>query len=296
MCASALALLGLVGAFHGLLAGPARRHVAGRHTPSGTASIRAAPASTLFCTRLSTASQQRADSPQTARPFSAICALAARTCRQAAEHGRAPLLYSPPRRGRTAPPSPRNATRRGVGRRPLCTQRSSTPGPRSKPSCGARSPTPPTTSGSRRCARAAIEGDELLVGAPEEIRTWVADRFARVLQTCAASVLGEATTVTIVPLEAPSPAHAGAAAGAARRYAAGPPPHPAAERRLQPEVHVRPVRDRRREPPRARGRARRRRAARPGLQPAVPLRAARARQDAPAARDRQLRHTTTATG
>ncbi|HEU4702773.1 MAG TPA: chromosomal replication initiator protein DnaA [Conexibacter sp.] len=49
----------------------------------------------------------------------------------------------------------------------------------------------------------AIEGDVLLVGAPEEIRTWVADRFARVLQTCTAVVLGEATTVTIVPLEAP---------------------------------------------------------------------------------------------
>ena len=49
----------------------------------------------------------------------------------------------------------------------------------------------------------AIEGDALLVGAPEEIRTWVADRFARVLHTCAARVLGEATTVTIVPLEAP---------------------------------------------------------------------------------------------
>jgi chromosomal replication initiator protein len=47
----------------------------------------------------------------------------------------------------------------------------------------------------------ALEGDTLLIGAPEEIRTWVADRFARVLQTCAAAVLGEATTVTIVPLD-----------------------------------------------------------------------------------------------
>ncbi|HEX7292315.1 MAG TPA: chromosomal replication initiator protein DnaA [Conexibacter sp.] len=49
----------------------------------------------------------------------------------------------------------------------------------------------------------AIEGDVLLVGAPEEIRTWVADRFQRVLQTSAAAVLGEATTIAIVPLEAP---------------------------------------------------------------------------------------------
>ena len=57
----------------------------------------------------------------------------------------------------------------------------------------------------------SIEGDALLVGAPEEIRTWVADRFVRVLQTCSASVLGEATTVTIVPLEAPLAAAPGAA-------------------------------------------------------------------------------------
>jgi chromosomal replication initiator protein len=56
----------------------------------------------------------------------------------------------------------------------------------------------------------AIDGDVLLVGAPEEIRTWVADRFARVLQTCSAAVLGEATTVTVVPLEAPPSAAPGA--------------------------------------------------------------------------------------
>ena len=48
-----------------------------------------------------------------------------------------------------------------------------------------------------------IDGDTLLVGAPEEIRTWVADRFARVLQSCAATVLGEATTVAVVPLDQP---------------------------------------------------------------------------------------------
>jgi len=62
----------------------------------------------------------------------------------------------------------------------------------------------------------AIDGDLLLVGAPEEIRTWVADRFARVLQTCTAEVLGEATTVSIVPLEAPLSAPYG---GPARRPA-----------------------------------------------------------------------------
>ena len=50
-----------------------------------------------------------------------------------------------------------------------------------------------------------MEGDALLVGAPEEIRTWVADRFARVLETCAARVLGDATSVRIVPLDGPLP-------------------------------------------------------------------------------------------
>ena len=68
----------------------------------------------------------------------------------------------------------------------------------------------------------AIEGDTLLVGAPEEIRTWVADRFARVLQTCAAAVLGEATTIAIVPLEAPL--HAPPSPVGAPSAPSGPPP------------------------------------------------------------------------
>jgi chromosomal replication initiator protein len=45
----------------------------------------------------------------------------------------------------------------------------------------------------------AIEGDLLVVTAPEEIRSWVADRFSRVLQTCAAAVLGPQTTIAVVP-------------------------------------------------------------------------------------------------
>ncbi len=70
----------------------------------------------------------------------------------------------------------------------------------------------------------AIEGDALLVGAPEEIRTWVADRFARVLQTCAAAVLGEATTITIVPLDGPlSDSPQTAPAPAYNRFAAAAP-------------------------------------------------------------------------
>ena len=44
----------------------------------------------------------------------------------------------------------------------------------------------------------AVVGDTLIVTAPDEIRRWVADRFGRVLQTCAAAVLGPATTVDVI--------------------------------------------------------------------------------------------------
>ncbi len=50
--------------------------------------------------------------------------------------------------------------------------------------------------------RALVDG-VLLVAAPDEIRTWVADRFARVLQTSAAAVLGPATTVDVISPDAP---------------------------------------------------------------------------------------------
>jgi chromosomal replication initiator protein len=53
-----------------------------------------------------------------------------------------------------------------------------------------------------------VVDDALLVAAPDEIRTWVADRFARVLQTCAASVLGPETTVDVVAPDAPIAASA----------------------------------------------------------------------------------------
>lgn len=56
----------------------------------------------------------------------------------------------------------------------------------------------------------ALDDGVLMVGAPDEIRTWVADRFSRVLQTCAAAVLGPAVTISVVPLDEPLPAEAGA--------------------------------------------------------------------------------------
>jgi chromosomal replication initiator protein len=72
----------------------------------------------------------------------------------------------------------------------------------------------------------AIEGDVVVVGAPEEIRTWVADRFAGVLQTCAASVVGAGTTVAIVPLDAPL-GRTAVAVGPARAGQGVMPPTPA---------------------------------------------------------------------
>jgi chromosomal replication initiator protein len=54
----------------------------------------------------------------------------------------------------------------------------------------------------------ALVGDTLVVAAPDEIRSWVADRFARVLQTCAAAVLGPQTVVDVLaphtPLDDPA--------------------------------------------------------------------------------------------
>ncbi len=51
-------------------------------------------------------------------------------------------------------------------------------------------------------ARALVDGT-LIVGAPDEIRSWVGDRFAPILKSCAASVLGPATSVDLVAPDAP---------------------------------------------------------------------------------------------
>ena len=78
----------------------------------------------------------------------------------------------------------------------------------------------------------AVVGDTLIVAAPDEIRSWVADRFARVLQTSAAAVLGPQTTVDVVGPDAPL------AEPGARARPGGPDPAtsaPAAERELHPK-------------------------------------------------------------
>jgi chromosomal replication initiator protein len=73
----------------------------------------------------------------------------------------------------------------------------------------------------------AVVGDTLIVSAPDEIRSWVADRFGRVLQTCAASVLGAATTVDVVAPGAAIDERVPAAPGADRGR----------EREPEPEFH-----------------------------------------------------------
>src|ERR1700710_2996994 len=81
----------------------------------------------------------------------------------------------------------------------------------------------------------ALVGDALIVAAPDEIRSWVADRFARVLQMSAAAVLGPGTTVDVVAPGAPisDQPPAGASAGAGRGAAPG----RAAVVAAEPEFH-----------------------------------------------------------
>jgi len=62
----------------------------------------------------------------------------------------------------------------------------------------------------------ALVDNTLVLAAPDEIRSWVADRFARVLQTCAAAVLGPQTTVDVVAPDAPLAAADGGSATSMR--------------------------------------------------------------------------------
>ena len=50
-------------------------------------------------------------------------------------------------------------------------------------------------------ARAVVDGT-LVIAAPGEIRSWVADRFASVLQACAAKVLGAGVAIEVVAMDA----------------------------------------------------------------------------------------------
>jgi len=136
---------------------------------------------------------------------------------------------------------------------------------------------------------AQLDAEELLLEAPEDTRAWVAERFGRVLQASAAAVLGPQVTVNVAgsvatslrprrrPRRAPDITRApgSGCGGAARRRGA------------EPQVHLRPVRDRHRQPLCARRGAGRRREPGTAYNPLF-LCAPRGRQDPPAALDRQL--------
>src|SRR4051812_17954967 len=79
----------------------------------------------------------------------------------------------------------------------------------------------------------AVDGPKLLVGAPDGMRTWVADRYARVLEACAETVTGVQSEIELVPFgsgaepptrhpaapEAPAPAgEAGSGLGLNPKY------------------------------------------------------------------------------
>jgi chromosomal replication initiator protein len=72
-----------------------------------------------------------------------------------------------------------------------------------------------------------LDGDTLLIAAPDEIRSWVADRFSRVLQSASAAVLGPSTQIAVVASDAPAP---GTVAAANARDRSSRPLTPAAAR------------------------------------------------------------------
>ena len=113
----------------------------------------------------------------------------------------------------------------------------------------------------------AADGDTLRLSAPEGVRAWAERRYS--------SLIAEALADTGTGLSQVS-----FAAGGAERGPSG--------ARAEPQLHLRPLRDRGREPPRSRRRPGRRRGTLGGLQPALPARPPRPRQDPPAGRDRQL--------
>ena len=156
------------------------------------------------------------------------------------------------------------------------------PGARSAPSFDGWSASRPTRSGSRRSrSRRWTARSSCSRPRPPPRLGWPS-ASAGSLETCARAVVGAAIRRRLrrrLRRERPAGQH-GRSRSPARTDIA---------ERVQPSLQLRPIHHRRRQPPRSRRRAGGRRAPRPGLQPAVPARAAGARQDPPAPRDRQLR-------
>ena len=70
---------------------------------------------------------------------------------------------------------------------------------------------PSTTSGSQHLRPAGVEGTRLIVTAPDSVRAWVSERFARVLRAAAGEALGPDATIELVApggeaaIDAPEP-------------------------------------------------------------------------------------------
>ena len=162
---------------------------------------------------------------------------------------------------------------------------------RLRPAPGARSTRRPTRRGSAPPSRASSSTTTFVVVVPNDFtREWIEGHFlgfcprrraARSAATCACALaVGEEDGTAPRPPTA-RPRATGGGRGAAR---------------VEPQVHVRQLRDRLVEPLRARRRARGRGGAGAGLQPALHLRRHGPRQDAPAAGDRRVRRATTRRG
>ena len=152
---------------------------------------------------------------------------------------------------------------------------------------GERSTRRPTRPGSARCSGLELVDDAFVLAVPNDFtREWIEGHFLGLIGAAVQDVDRLASADRAAARRRRPRREDGRGAGRGRASRAAPIASPARERRLQPEVHVRLVRHRLVEPVRARGRARRRRGAGPGVQPALHLRRHRPRQDAPPARDR----------
>ena len=298
----ALALLGLIGALQRELlevwAGPRGGRAAERAAKAGGGekdtrrpgahSPRTAVAHTPSTPVHNPRSGRRAAPPELS---SAICALSPEPVPRGASRASGPLLCLPP-------PGPRGSSVRPRFIRPL-RQEEALPRARVRRRSPTRLAAHPDEM--RRAVgdstwhiwlepltALSLQAGTLVVEAPDNIRPWVDGRFARVLRPASrrCSATASRSSSSRPASDRPNGRRRTATrTGRSRR----PSPRRPAPAMLQPALHVRPVRDRRRQPSRARRRAIRRRDARARLQPAVHLRAARARQDAPPPLDRQLR-------
>ena len=135
-------------------------------------------------------------------------------------------------------------------------------------------------------AGVALTDDTFTLGVPNDFtREWIEGHFLGLIRAAVKDATGHERHVRLsVRHDAEQPADQ-VARRARARAAREPPARPGAD---EHEVHVRPLRDRLVEPLRPRRRARRRRGARAGVQPALHLRRHRPRQDPPPAGGRPV--------